>query len=295
MATKKLSEVFNKYAARIAGYAKKTQPITPETVFREGVTEIRVLLNELIGETIDTGSCFRNTEHIEDFLAQIEAGKKGIILPEHYSNLDYPLFLYLLANSGEAGKKLAERCVAIAGMKLTEDDPSLALLTQGYTRINIYPSRTLASITDPNQLEVENKRSRAINLASMRVLDKVREDGQAIVVFPAGTRYRPGKPETKRGLREIDSYIKSFDIMLLVSINGNCLRLSDNPSDMMNDQLVQDRIIMDASPVTTTKDFREAAAEFYADHTDKKQAVVDFVMYRLEHMHTANEKTRFNS
>ena len=61
----------------------------------------------------------------------------------------------------------------------------------------------------------------------MRALDRVRKEGQAVLVFPSGTRYRPGKPETKKGVREIDSYIRLSDVMMLVSINGNCLRFSD--------------------------------------------------------------------
>ena len=42
-------------------------------------------------------------------------------------------------------------------MKLTEEDPLIAALTEGYERIVIYPSRTLAGITDPVQLEEEKK------------------------------------------------------------------------------------------------------------------------------------------
>jgi len=45
------------------------------------------------------------------------------------------------------------------------------------------------------------KKARAINIASMRAMDKLRSSGHPILVFPSGTRYRPGKPETKMGRR----------------------------------------------------------------------------------------------
>jgi len=134
-----------------------------------------------------------------------------------------------------------------------------------------------------------------INLASMRAMDKARKEGSAVLVFPSGTRYRPGKPETKRGVREIDSYIRLSDVMMLVSINGNCLRFSEDPHDMMNDVTYRDRIIMTASPVYDCTAFREEAKAWAgAEVEDKKQLVVDYVMDRLERMHEENEKGRLD-
>ena len=39
---------------------------------------------------------------------------------------------------------------------------------------------------------------------------ELKKQGKIILVFPSGTRYRPGCPDTKRGLREIDSYLRLF-------------------------------------------------------------------------------------
>ena len=191
---------------------------------------------------------------------------------------------------GEDGNELAHRSIAMAGMKLTEEDPLIAGLTEGYERIVIYPSRSLAGITDPQQLEEEMKRSRSINTASMRTLEEVRNNGKVIIVYPAGTRYRPGRPETKRGVREIDSYIRTSDIMMLVSINGNCLRISDDPSNMLGDIVCQDKVVIEVSPVINCAEFRERAKQRCSDGADKKQAVVDLVMEELEIMHNRNEQ-----
>ena len=194
-----------------------------------------------------------------------------------------------MEKTGKAGEELAHRSIAMAGMKLTEEDPLIAALTEGYERIVIYPSRTLAGITDPVQLEEEKKRSRSINIASMRTLEEVRKEGKAVIVYPAGTRYRPGKPETKRGVREIDSYIRTSDVMMLVSINGNCLRISDDPSNMLGDIVCQDKVVIEVSPVIDCNEFRERAKQRCREGDDKKQAVVDLVMEELEIMHNRNE------
>ena len=129
----------------------------------------------------------------------------------------------------------------------------------------------------------------------MRALEKAKEEGRVILVYPAGTRYRPGKPETKKGVKEIDSYIKMSDIMLLVSSNGNCLRISDS-GDMTEDTVWKDRLIFDASPVINCEEYREKVKAEHKDLTgiDKKQAVVDQVMADLEKMHEANEIGRLN-
>lgn len=236
---------------------------------------------------------FRNLDYAAEFLNQIKNGKRGIILMEHYSNFDLPGIMYLLDRSGPIGKELSSRIVAIAGMKLNEANPVVSAFAEAYSRIIIYPSRSLAAISDPETYKKEEQRSRVINLASMRTLDRIRKEGNAVLVFPAGTRHRPGKPETKRGVREINSYIRISDVMMLVSINGNCLRFSDTPDDMVSDVLHNDRIIMAASPVFDCKAFRDEAFEWAGDKTeDKKQLVVDYVMHKLELMHEENEKDR---
>jgi glycerol-3-phosphate O-acyltransferase len=267
--------------------------ITEENVFQPANKDIRKILDTMCGECLRKDSEFRNLSHAADFLAKIKEGKKGIILMEHYSNFDLPGIMYLLDRAGPEGKELASRIVAIAGLKLNEDNPYVSAFAEAYTRIIIYPSRSLQSITDPEEYQKEDKRSRMINLASMRALDRVRKEGNAVLVFPSGTRFRPGKPETRRGVREIDSYIRLSDVMMLVSINGNCLRFSEDPKDMMGDVTFEDRLIMTASPVYECSAFREEAKEWAGDTVeDKKQLVVDYVMNRLEIMHEENEKGR---
>ena len=152
-----------------------------------------------------------NIENYKAFYESVvKEGKTGLILMEHFTNLDLPGILYLLEKNGEDwAKDLSSRIVAVAGMKLNEANPGVRAFTEGFTRVVIYPTRSLNAVEDKGISEeekiAEEQKARKINFAAMRAMDGCKKRGQVILVFPSGTRYRPGKPETKRGLREIDS------------------------------------------------------------------------------------------
>jgi glycerol-3-phosphate O-acyltransferase len=176
-------------------------------------------------------------------------------------------------------------------MKLNEEDPSVAAFTGAYTRLVIYPSRSLLGLNAEKNRE-EIVRSNGINRAAMKTLLKIKVEGKLILVFPSGTRYRPWDPSTKKGVREIDSYIKSFDYMCMVAINGNLLHIRQG--DMMDDYVSRDVVRYTAGPVISCAEFRnrtrvQAGA---AGIEDKKQATVDAIMENLEAMHLEAEKYR---
>jgi glycerol-3-phosphate O-acyltransferase len=153
----------------------------------------------------------------------------------------------------------------------------------------------LASIADSEVRAQEEARSRKINMAAMRALDAAKKRGHIILAFPTGTRYRPGKPETKRGLREMDSYLRVFDVMLLLSVNGSVLRINpENPNDMTADQVFSDNVIIGASEVLDCKQFRcEVLGKIKNQpDSDPKQATIDRVMELLEAQHEKYEKNR---
>jgi glycerol-3-phosphate O-acyltransferase len=84
-------------------------------------------------------------------------------------------------------------------------------------------------------------------------------------------------------------------MMILVSINGQCLRFNpDNPEDMISDQVFRDTVIVAASPVIDCKKFRKdalAEAEGKPD-ADPKQYVIDKLMNIIEAQHERYEKIR---
>lgn len=294
-----LAEYYKDLFPKLLEYSNVDRVITEHNVFQTPNYKIRELVNGMCREVLLPGSGIKNFANAEAFLQQLKEGKKGLILMEHYSNFDLPILIYMLSSTcGETGRELSERIVAIAGMKLNEDNPYIAAFAEAYARIVIYPSRSLAAVTDPEEHKKEEQRSRLINIASMRAFERVRQEGNAVLVFPSGTRYRPGHPETKRGVREIDSYIKLSDVVMPVSINGNCLRIPESKHEMTEDVVFHDRLIMTAGNVCSAAALREEAKQWAAqaepDQTDRKQITVDYVMHILETMHTENEKGRLD-
>jgi glycerol-3-phosphate O-acyltransferase len=124
----------------------------------------------------------------------------------------------------------------------------------------------------------------------MKTLMDLKVRGKLILVFPSGTRYRPWDPSTKKGVREIDSYVKSFDYMCPVAINGEVLHV--HRGDMMEDSVSKDLVLLTAGPVLSCTEFRDAARAEAAELEDKKQATVDAIMALLEEIHKAAEEKR---
>ncbi len=290
-----LGERYRHHFGELARLAHAADRIDDTNVYQEWNPGTRKIMDSMVEDNLLPGSGLGNRENFMDFLSQLKAGRRGLILMEHYSNMDLPLLCYLLERDSAEGRDLSARIVAMAGMKLNEENPIVKAWAEGFTRIVIYPSRSLAAYTDPEERAAEEAKSRKINMASMRAMDAAKRRGQTILVFPSGTRYRPGKPETKRGLREIDSYLRMFDVMILVSTNGNCLRINpDTPNDMLSDLVCNDVILMTASPVMECKPFRNQVIEGLGERPedrgiDPKQATADKIMELLEKQHDEME------
>lgn len=295
MEGKPLGEHYKHYFGELARLAHAADKIDDTNVYQEWNPGTRKIMDSMVKENLLPGSGLGNRENFLEFLNQLKAGKRGLILMEHYSNMDLPVLCYLLDHDSEEGKDLSSRIVAMAGMKLNEENPMVKAWAEGFTRIVIYPSRSLAAYTNPEEHAAEEAKSRKINMASMRAMDAAKKRGQTILVFPSGTRYRPGKPETKRGLREIDSYLRMFDVMLLISTNGNCLRINpETPNDMLSDLVCKDVILMTASEVIDCKSFRNQVIESLGENPedqgiDPKQSTADKIMELLEKQHDAME------
>lgn len=295
MEGKPLGEHYKHYFGELARLAQAADKIDDTNVYQEWNPGTRKIMDSMVKENLLPGSGLGNRENYLEFLNQLKAGKRGLILMEHYSNMDLPVLCYLLNQDSEEGKDLSSRIVAMAGMKLNEENPIVKAWAEGFTRIVIYPSRSLAAHTDPEQHAAEEAKSRKINMASMRAMDAAKKRGQTILVFPSGTRYRPGNPETKRGLREIDSYLRMFDVMILISTNGNCLRINpETPNDMLSDLVCEDVVLMTASPVMDCKSFRNDTLKELGEKPDErgidsKQATADKIMELLEQQHDAME------
>ncbi|GMO64534.1 MAG: 1-acyl-sn-glycerol-3-phosphate acyltransferase [Treponemataceae bacterium] len=285
-----IKERYSNLFSQLQSFSHAAPVIDETNVYQEANPAPRVLMDKVTAENLLAGSRLEGIEHFEEFYNRVAGGKSGLILMEHYSNMDLPELCYFLRNVEKPfGKELEKRLVAIAGMKLNEADPIVRSWAEAFSRIVIYPTRTLAS----QNVQEEEERARKINMAAMRAMDAAKKRGEVILVFPSGTRYRKGKPETKKGLREIDSYFRLFDVMLLVSINGNLLEISDaHPDDMLEDIINPNKVIFAASPVIDCKKFRSEVLEAKKGAADLKQETVDAVMRMLDDQHEHYEKIR---
>ncbi|MDR2176638.1 MAG: 1-acyl-sn-glycerol-3-phosphate acyltransferase [Treponema sp.] len=265
--------------------------ITEHNVYQQGSGILLPFLDQIVQRLVLPGSGVDGMENLEELLDKALSGKSCLLLVEHYSNLDLSLFSWLVRQAGVRGREIDRALVAIAGMKLNEENPLIATMASAYTRLVIYPSRSVESL-DPEKDRAEILRSNAINRAAMKTLMEIKTQGKLILVFPSGTRYRPWDPSTKRGVREIDSYIRSFDYMCCVALNGEILHV--HKGDMLEDSVSRDLVRVSAGKIRSCAEFREtarAAAEA-AGIEDKKQAVVDAIMAELETMHAAAEERR---
>lgn len=292
MAGISIREKYGDILTQLAQVSVAADKINETNVYQKANPQTRKFIDVLVGDHLAEGSRLENKENWRAFFDAVKAGKSGLILMEHYSNADLPALCWLLEHDlGEEGKELSSKIVAIAGMKLNEADPGVKAFAESFSRVVIYPTRSLIKTEEKAQTEEEKlneeKKARTINLAAMRAMDKCKRDGEVILVFPSGTRYRPGHPETKRGLREIDSYLRMFDVMVLVTINGQILSIDpDNPDDMLADKLDRAIQIFAASPVLTCKQYRkDYLASLPADHPDPKQAMIDHVMEQFDVQH----------
>ncbi len=294
-----IRERYGKMLTELSKFSVAAAKIDETNVYQKENPNTRKLMDQLVSDNMAEGSHLEGKENFKAFLDAVKSGKHGLILMEHYSNTDLPALCYLLEHDlGEEGKDLSKRIVAIAGMKLNEANPMVRAFAESFTRVVIYPTRSLTKAEENAQTEeekkAEEKRARTINLAAMRAMDKCKKDGEVILVFPAGTRYRPGHPETKRGLKEIDSYLRMFDIMILITINGSCLTIDmNNPDDMLADIIEPAYQIFAASPVIDCKQYRkDYMATLPEDCPDPKQAVMDHIMDQFDQQHQEIEKIR---
>ena len=180
---KQLREVYGKYFQEMMQYSKAPAKIDSTNVYQEANKDLTKYMEIILKENFLPGSGLGNVENFKAFYdAVTKEGKRGLILMEHYTNLDLPAIIYLLKMHGEDwSKDFSERIVAVAGMKLNEASPAVRIWTEGFTRVVIYPTRSLDKATESDiseeEKKSEEKKARTINLAAMRAMDDCKKRG----------------------------------------------------------------------------------------------------------------------
>lgn len=286
---KQLTQAFHEIKSTLNG----DYEIRPDNVYQEGNHQGQEIIGSLVDRIVLPGSRIINSENIKDLYDRSQKGESCLLLVEHYSNFDYPVIFRFLENDPLLGKEVARSLIPIQGMKLSDKESVTSAFTHTYSTIVIYPSRSIDNVDDPEKKAEIRKISTPINHSAMKELTDRKYHGQMILVFPSGTRYRPWDPESKKGVREIFTYLKSFENILFLSINGNVMK--PHQSDDMNADvkaIASDLMMLTASPVIKGKEFRKEKIADTPEGEDSKQYVVDQVMIELERIHNETEILR---
>lgn len=286
-----IDEQFRQVTEQLIRNSQQSQAVERDRVFQPANQGNRALVEQIISRLVLPGSRIEGYENLRRLYHLAREGRSCIILMEHYSNFDLPCFFHL-ARQYEEGEDVTESVVAMAGSKLNEESRFVLAFTEAYTRIVIYPARMLAALEGMPDYSAARARSREINRSALREMIRLKHSGHIILLFPAGTRYRPGKPETKQPLLETDSYIKGFDLLVTVGIAGNTLQVNSS-GNMEKDQPATDVMVYSVSPVTETREFRTTARASRPDGGDEaKRAVAGAVEREFELRHAEAEAVR---
>lgn len=286
-----IDELFSKITDQLIRNSRQDQAVDSERVFQPANDANRVLVDQIIAQLVLPGSTIDGYENLRELYRRSQRGNSCLILMEHYSNFDIPCLFYL-ADQQEEGHSVTDAIVAMAGTKLNEESRFILAFTEAYTRIVIYPARLLAALEGSERYEHERMRSRIINRSALREMIRMKHSGHMVLLFPAGTRFRPGKPETRQALPEVDSYIKGFDHLVFIGIAGNTLEVSTD--NMEKDTPGTDVMVYSVSEVTNAGAFRTAARAGVSDDGMEagKRAVAAAVEQRFAELHEQAEGIR---
>jgi len=264
--------------------------ITATNVYQEGKPNNKHLLKQIVNDLMLPASRLQGFENLVELYEKAKQGESCLILMEHYSNFDIPCFYELMEREGDKGKTIAQKIVSVAGSKLSETNRIVRSFAEIFTRVVIIPQSASQDLKDPQELKAISEKRKHINMAALKTLFRLRKSGRIILVFPTGTRYRPWDPSTRRGLKDIDSYLKSYENMVLIAINGNVL--IPQKKSLTEDLVAHDIMFYTVSRVYHGRKFREKARGMVPEGVDQRQFVVDRVMEELAQIHAQAEETR---
>lgn len=288
-----LKDEFAETAAQLIKNYDFKGKITPENVFQKSIPENRNLAGEKVREFFLPGSGIKNSENFKKLVTIAKEGKSCLLFPEHYGNLDFSAIIHLIEDDPSLGVEAANAIIGIQGVKLSETSDNMipSAFASAYDTLVIYPSRSIDSAQTEAEREEIRKVSTPINHAAMKCLIEQKHAGRIILVFPTGTRYRPWDPSSKKGVREVYSYLKTFDYICFVAINGNCL-VPCREENMEHDELVKDVVHLTFSEPIKGKDFKHQQQKTLPIGGDIREHVVNQIMGTLEKMHNEAEEIR---
>lgn len=283
-----VQELFSTYEAG------RDRTITPENVFQTAVIPGRDVMEALQDKLMLPGSQVEGLENLDHCLAELEAGKSVLFMPEHRGNFDVPAFNTLLRRQHPRYGDILDRLVYIAGRKLNESSDFIKVFTEKYGRLIIVPRRDYPPQT-PHESEAEAREREAyeqnamrINRAAFREMIRLKRAGRIFVLFPLGGRLKPDADNIP--VKESASYISGFDTAYLISMDGNTLP----PAPRMEDERpIQGKVVFRVGKPLDCKAYlaqqksryeEEKKAGRVPDTLDNEQFTVNRVMKMLENL-----------
>lgn len=276
---------------------EKVIEISKKENFTENAVEVytkanlqisKIIEQDIVEKLLLPNSTFLNSDNILNLYEKLLQGKTCLILCQHPSNVDLPIFFKLIKNTIELKKAedIISRIVAIASITVSDISMDISnLLSKGFEKVVIYPSRVIENLKgDPQDIEKELQKSRLINHKAIKHITELKNKGKIIFIFPAGTRTKEWDPDTKRILPEIASYLKIFDYFLPIGVSGNLLNITkENHKGILDGIVNKDNVIMNAGETVDSKDFLSEFKDI-EDKEDRKSKICDKLYNIMENL-----------
>ncbi len=274
----------------------KIPEVTPANVYSPGIPVYRKIICDMADGLMLPGSGLRNTGQFIELWQRSQKGESCLIMMEHFSNFDFPALLRFFEQTPGLGEEAANALLPIQAYKLTAGNRATPAMSSAYSTITIYPSRHIDQIEDEEERRKVREISTPMNHAAIGEMTKRKYQGRIILVFPTGTRYRPWNPDSKRAVREAESYLKVFQNVLFVGLNGFCL-IPSRDENMENDLVKENVVLMTAGTIVRGREFRDRVICKHQLDTDPKTAdkkhiksvVCEAIMAELEKLHREAE------
>ncbi len=247
------------FAAELQVLARQgppSAPLSPDNVVQFAEKSIQPPLAAICRKLLLPGSSIKGWQHLEELSRLSGRGNACLLCLSHVSNLDVPNLYTIIEDQHDLD--VFHQIIWIAGRKLSEDTPLTRILIQSCNRIVITPPSWFSRAHSAE----EEQAARRINRAAQRELLRLRKEGWIFGLFPTGTRRRADDESTSHAIPETDTYVKSFDYMVLGRIDGCTLPVSKD-RDFTHEIPRRDRLTYTLSPVQRTSEWRaNALAQF---------------------------------
>lgn len=248
------------------------QKINEENIFQAAVLNNRGIFKEFLDFLIRPQSSIVGLEHLEAFYHNFKNGASSLILSEHKSNFDVPVF-FAMANRNPHSflKEMFEKIVFVAGRKLNEEEIFVKLMAEQFNRVIVVPKTETANLS-----EEEQNLALKINMGTQKFIKEKKQE-YIFLVYPTGTRSKPWDKKSYQGIREAFNYLKNFDQIIFMSKNGNCML--PRQAAMSNEPPRKDIITLTFSKPLNSKEFLKSLREdFKGNNENFKQYGINKVM-----------------